>query len=194
MVAGCTSGSLRRRQALALEIQIREPREADVLWRLSRRALVAGQRATSGDPQAAGQRHRPDGGSKGREGGSRELFSEHCTRMVGALAGRKESAPCSSGETPMEADILPYLGARSIAAIEALELVAIDQGHRATRCAKRCQMHPGVPLCHCPRVFASPGAFKFEVATGTSRSYHHLFQCILVPLGSHAAINLSLLD
>ena len=147
MVAGCTSGSLRRRQALALEIQIREPREADVLWRLSRRALVAGQRATSGDPQAAGQRHRPDGGSKGREGGSRELFSEHCTRVVGALARRKESAPCSSGETPMEADILPYLGARSIAAIEALELVAIDQGHRATRCARRCQMRPGVPLC-----------------------------------------------
>ena len=47
----------------------------------------------------------------------------------------------------MEADILPYLGARSIAAIEALELVAIDQGHRATRCARRCQMRPGVPLC-----------------------------------------------
>jgi len=45
-----------------------------------------------------------------------------------------------------------------------------------------------------PRVFASPGAFKFEVAAGTSRSYYHLFQCILVPLGSHAAINLSLLD
>ncbi len=57
----------------------------------------------------------------------------------------------------MEADILPCLGARPVAAIEAPELVSMVKAIEARRRARHCQARPedgltGFPLRHCSRI------------------------------------------
>ena len=102
-------------------------REAHVLREISRCVLSLARERHSEARKLLATGIDPMAERKAEKAATGKFLQKHCPPLAGTLAGWQKPAPCGLREAPHGSRILPCLGARPIAEIEAPELVAMTK-------------------------------------------------------------------